>query len=815
MAIRRAVARALEWEDWLTLGLAYLCFLSVAWSIQKAHWADTMPSLLLLGLGGLIAGWILGRSSLPWPIALMTAAVWGLLATFLQSLYLVPEGSLGERIDSLYLRFQDYFHVVLSGGISNDALPFVVLVAGLTWGGAFFLAWGLFRWHTAWLGLLAGGITLLINFVLLNRGVLGAFILFAITGLLLLARAHILGKEQSWRREGLEYPPLLSPAHLHLSFWAALVLLMAAWIVPTGYGRPLAHTWEAVSGPFRSLASDWVRWVGPLKGKKLIEAVDIASVLPLRPGLYFASSGEVLAIRLPEGSKPTYLLLRAAVYEEYASGGWKAGERVGVRWPFATLRAPTELLAEPLRVEVQLLQGGTPSSVLLVPGQALPMAFTSGNAALPATALAPKGAVVSLSWADSTAPSHPLMSIPQDASDEDIRRALLREGYLALEIKRQGRWAREISAVPVEAILQATIVPEKKLSVGESYWTAGILPLPSLADLQAAGTDYPAWIQQVYLSLPKRIPSRMKELAREVAGDKPTPVDKVLAIANFLRTYPTVSESPVPTAGDLVDHFLFEARRGRVELRASAMVVLLRAAGVPARLAAGIALAPRDYDENQKAYRVTANQVLAWPEVYFPRWGWVPFLITEGEEALNLPYQYGLPVPAGLFGPLGPEDTLLQEILEGTDLPTEGQLPEGLTAGPQEGEGGAIWWWVALGMMASLLIGVGVARWLWERPLAHLPTPQPIWEKTVRLASWAGIGPRAGETPHDFARRLATTLRGISDLTPLADAYCLSRYGRRSPPPETVSYLNRLWPHLRGAILSYALRRFWRRETPC
>ena len=50
-----------------------------------------------------------------------------------------------------------WWSAVTQGGISNDPLPFIVLTLTLTWLGAYFSSWAIFRWRNAWLGLMPGG----------------------------------------------------------------------------------------------------------------------------------------------------------------------------------------------------------------------------------------------------------------------------------------------------------------------------------------------------------------------------------------------------------------------------------------------------------------------------------------------------------------------------------------------------------------------------------------------------------------------------------------------------------------------------------
>jgi transglutaminase-like putative cysteine protease len=81
-----------------------------------------------------------------------------------------------------------------------------------------------------------------------------------------------------------------------------------------------------------------------------------------------------------------------------------------------------------------------------------------------------------------------------------------------------------------------------------------------------------------------------------------------------------------------VDYFLFESREGYCTYYASAMVVLLRLNGIPARIAAGFAQG--DYDPTLGAYRVSESDAHSWVEAYFPPYGWVEFEPTASIQPI-------------------------------------------------------------------------------------------------------------------------------------------------------------------------------------
>src|SRR5207249_4418734 len=102
--------------------------------------------------------------------------------------------------------------------------------------------------------------------------------------------------------------------------------------------------------------------------------------------------------------------------------------------------------------------------------------------------------------------------------------------------------------------------------------------------LRAAGTSYPSWVTQSYLQLPRRVPARVRDKARVIAAGTDDPYGAASAIEAYLRTFPIdYSVSAAPNGQDPVDYFLFDAQRGYFDYHASAMTVMLRTLGIPAR----------------------------------------------------------------------------------------------------------------------------------------------------------------------------------------------------------------------------------------
>jgi transglutaminase-like putative cysteine protease len=133
-----------------------------------------------------------------------------------------------------------------------------------------------------------------------------------------------------------------------------------------------------------------------------------------------------------------------------------------------------------------------------------------------------------------------------------------------------------------------------------------------------------------YLQLPADLPARDEELATRITAGLSTTYDKAAAVQSWLRAHTRydLSVPADPEGVDAVDHFLFETRRGFCEHIASAMVLLLREAGVPARFVVGFG--PGQRNALTGYFDVRESDAHAWVEVLYPGVGWMPYDPTFG-----------------------------------------------------------------------------------------------------------------------------------------------------------------------------------------
>jgi transglutaminase-like putative cysteine protease len=182
------------------------------------------------------------------------------------------------------------------------------------------------------------------------------------------------------------------------------------------------------------------------------------------------------------------------------------------------------------------------------------------------------------------------------------------------------------------ALLQADMFTA--LSDATTYKVDSFIPTHTIEDLRSASAEYPEEIHDRYLQLPPDLPARVQELAQKITLDETNPYDKAMAIERYLRAnYPYDLEIPAPPQDqDVADYFLFDLKRGYCDYYATAMVVLARSSGIPARFVSGYA--PGEYDAPNAQYVVRELNAHSWVEVYFPEIGWVEFEPTAAQPEI-------------------------------------------------------------------------------------------------------------------------------------------------------------------------------------
>jgi transglutaminase-like putative cysteine protease len=145
--------------------------------------------------------------------------------------------------------------------------------------------------------------------------------------------------------------------------------------------------------------------------------------------------------------------------------------------------------------------------------------------------------------------------------------------------------------------------------------------MTSVASAQIAA-PLSAWQRRRALELPPRSNPRTTALARQLRSEHPEPQQFVAAVLDMLHTGAYFYTLTPPRLGnDPVDDFLFDSKRGFCGHYASAFAVLMRAAGIPARIVTGY-LGGRE-NPYGKYWIVRQSNAHAWVEVWIEGNGWL------------------------------------------------------------------------------------------------------------------------------------------------------------------------------------------------
>jgi transglutaminase-like putative cysteine protease len=176
----------------------------------------------------------------------------------------------------------------------------------------------------------------------------------------------------------------------------------------------------------------------------------------------------------------------------------------------------------------------------------------------------------------------------------------------------------------------------------DSYRAEYLSRVPSEEDLQGSRA-VPPGVGQQHLRVDPASAGVVDAVLSGIVSDDMSPIDKARAIQDHLRgpdyTYslelagPTVDGSGNLVQLDPLSHFLL-TRQGYCTQFASAMVMMARAEGIPARFAIGFLPGEASPDDVRT---VVAADAHAWPELYFDGLGWLRFEPTPATRTSSAP----------------------------------------------------------------------------------------------------------------------------------------------------------------------------------
>lgn len=396
----------------------------------------------------------------------------------------------------------------------------------------------------------------------------------------------------------------------------------------------------------------------------------------------------------------------------------------------------------------------------------------------------------------------------------------------------------------------------RRVETGDTYSVTAMQPADAAALIRACaaaeGADDSAYSEALaeYTALPDSIDSRVYALAMQLTQNDSNPAAKAYAIQNYLAenySYELNVGYPDPDQ-DFVTYFLFEEKQGYCSYFASAMAVLCRISGLPARYVEG-------YSAPAGETVLTGENAHAWVEVYLKGVGWTAFDPTaraqeaasdesaQGDESGDHGDDHMLADGQNQQGPdVGAADSAPDATPEPTpdigsgaegDAPTptpdNGDANQNSTPTPDPGSGDAPdsnsgenppdapnppdalnppdapdsndsnhdWLWFVLGGLLLALIIAAIVLWTRRRLAATNPlnlcretrsaqvASLILYRGILTLLAQTGNMPMRGETPDAFAARVNSVLPN-DDYIAFVSEVARSRYSGKPVSAATI-----------------------------
>ena len=742
-------------EGWLPLLLLFGAVGCLIWSVLGVDWVPEDGILVPTALLGLLLGVVLAKRPLsPLPAWLLISA-YGLLANLLWLGRLWPPWGylLGEwdllrqfwlQRGAVFLdRLLSWLLAVLAGESSQETIAFALGLGLLSWFLAAYVGWATYRQKRPLNTLLIMGTVLAIN------GYYGAapyfpVALFVALAALLAALLHFDQLQQQWEARLVDYSTQIRLDLLLHAGLTALVLLTFAYLLPVFNPGQVARALlsqpavvqaeqalERVFGGVRPPAGPLAAEAGTLPGS------------PGGPGGAGILPRAYLLGNAPELSET--VVMTATVRwsdpppaDRHRLERWRAltyDVYTGRGWAISEERTETVAAFDPIHLPAIAEPTTVSQTVHWLFDERL-IRYTTGQPLQ-------FDQETTSHWRGQTDLAR-VARTPGGAGGNQVYTAVSRH-----------------SNAPVTALRTATLAAVEPVILGR------------------------------YTNLPADLPARVAELAQEIASDQPTPYDQAQALVTFLNQYPYTLDVGVPPAGrDVVDYFLFEAQTGYCDYYASALVVMARSLGLPARLVVGYLSPPPD-----AAGVTTVRQIEShsWAEIYFAGYGWVEFEPTR-------PFAPGI-------------DEAWETAVPPTFIDPDTPLPEPPPPLPEPDPVSADWSWgwllaaTVLALLSWLLwrgwqaeqgLRQGGIVWVYGRVQHHIyrwgqpipPQQTPIeFEQALsqRLNAWA-TSPRRQQVVDQLRPHLAL----------LVGHYNEAQYGGRAQLTPQATHT--LWQHLRRPL---------------
>jgi len=756
-------------EGWLALVLLGIAVYSVVFSIIFANWVDFSYILLVSTAVGLLLGLCVAKIQL-FPQAILHLAA--VLLGYWLSIWLVS--TFAYHISWLLLLAN--LRSVLGGGFtstvsSNGEMVFLFYLTFLSYFLAYFGTWLIYRARLPWLVVLIYCAIMLVNLNYIKQDLSYLVIIMLAALSLLIIRIHLANKLTQWTSEGLYIDRVwlqgITRRFVQIGALFTLLILLISLMLPMvsqptsgiTFWNNLDNMWANITHGQFSLTNPGIflqpeQTLDNFFGDKLSITGNVN--LPPVPVLSYTTSST--------SQQPYQQYLEGLTYDYFDGHTWTSTSNTSTPYN-KNFTFPIEATnsRQQITTNVTILNppGGT-KHYIFAPAQ--PVSFS-----VPTTLYRKRNGIIT-AWTE----RGPLNK---------------NENYQAISSISVAN-AQELSTVQISQYNFALLS-----NPGQSYVQMPV----DLSPVPANRSNYT--IVHTYL---KQWTQGSTDVYSEVKAIESHLSDKIPDKTPF--TY-SVQNPPVPVNMDAAT-WLLQTHQGYCTYYATAMVVMVRMLGIPARIVNGFTQGLQN--KNSNSWVVNGTDAHSWVQVYFPGYGWINFDPTPGYSS----------VPVGSTTQQSVPPVKTPPPARPTPIATAGQQKPQLQPTPRLGlsvtnkntssknaiDRQHLFLTLSLVILFGSLAVFGFAlfkRYRDNHPGASI-TASTIYRRVCRLGVMIGAPPQRWQTPYEYYRMLGRRYpRAAAPMSRLTELFVRERWAppQHSPDPVEGQALEKLWHQLRNALI--------------
>jgi len=560
---------------------------SIIFSIISANWVSNSFILLWSTAAGLLAGLCIAKiQHFPQAILHLAACLVGhWLSIWLTSAF---------AFHISWLLLLENLRAVIGGGFTASASPnsevvFLFYLTFLSFFLGYFGAWLIYRAHLPWLVALVYCAIMLVNLNYINQDLSYLVIIMLGALILLIARIQLFNQLTRWTDEGLHtdraWLQNISRRFVQIGSLFTLLILLISWVLPI-LDQPVSgvNFWNNLDNNSANITHGQLSLSSP--GSFFQKYQPLAN--------FFGDQLHITGnVNLPT-SEVLYYTSSARSQSQYLEG-FTFDRFDGHTWTSSTLNE-----SQPFPANMQLpldITSGTYSQVT-----------TTVNIVLP-----PGGTKHYL-----FAPAQPRsFSVPTTLYGNGITTAWTQQ----VPLTQQERY-QVTSWIPATTAQNLSAIPFPRYD--QNLW---------LRDLNMTTLEQ-------YLQKPTDLPPNVLQTVRQWTRGSTNAYDAMKKLEAHLSDQTqfiySLSNPAVPSNIDTVA-WLLKTRQGYCTYYASAMTIMARMLGVPARIVNGFSQG--HFDQERNVWDVYGSDAHSWVQVYFPGFGWINFDPTPGFSLNAQPIQ--------------------------------------------------------------------------------------------------------------------------------------------------------------------------------